>query len=413
MSKIYGFTRCWRSDRMLVHKQEEARVVTPRVLNGTQMEINAMERLSTSTAPADFLNLSDPWMAGIDNLLINCAEVKAAANVLFINEPSFFVERDAIVAIEERARQLGAKVKSIWTDRAAGPESISPSIIREIEVADITIFNHTMGAMLRLRPIAGGGIRVLNYATTRSLLESDYARVPHDLWAEASKIAIGEINRVRRWHITCELGTEVEGVVPESEIHGITGMDAFAIRTFPIGTHRPTSSMNARGRLAVRWFTSASLHDFGSQGIKLDEPIMLEFADGKITGFTGNQKVINRTIGYLEEVGNRTKKEGLMINSWHAGINPQTYSPWRDDDSLEAWMNVAHNSPHILHFHAIGEAIPGELSVPIIDPTVSMDDKIMWQQGRFLPLDRPEFTAMTRRYQDSERAFQDSGQIGI
>ena len=140
---------------------------------------------------------------------------------------------------------------------------------------------------------------------------------------------------------------------------------------------------------------------------------MLEFADGKIRGFTGNQKLIDRTVDYLEEVGNKTRKEGLMINSWHAGINPQTYSPWTDDDSLEAWMNVAHNSPHILHFHAVGEAIPGELSVPIIDPTVSMDDKVMWKGGRFLPLERAEFVSVTKRYENGERAFADNLQIGI
>jgi hypothetical protein len=368
--------------------------------------------MSATTVAVD-LNLADSWMPGIDNLLINCAEVKTGANVLFINEPAMFIERPAIEAIEERTRQLDGRVTSLWTGRAAGPESIAEDIIRQIEAADITIFNHTMGAMLRLRPIPGNGIRVLNYATTRSLLESEYARASHKLWAEASMMAIKEINQVRRWHITCDLGTEVEGIVPESEAAGISGMNAFAIRTFPIGTHRPTSSMQARGRLAVRWFTSASLHDFGSQGIKLADPIMLEFADGKIRGFTGNQKLIDRTVDYLEEVGNKTRKEGLMINSWHAGINPQTYSPWTDDDSLEAWMNVAHNSPHILHFHAVGEAIPGELSVPIIDPTVSMDDKVMWKGGRFLPLERPEFVSVAKRYENGERAFADNLQIGI
>jgi hypothetical protein len=363
--------------------------------------------------PSAALNMADPWMIGIDNLLIQCAQVKSGADVLFINEPAMFVERPAVEAMEERARLLGARVTSLWTGRAAGPETIAEEIIRKIEAADITIFNHTMGAMLRLRPIAGGGIRVLNYATTRSLLESEYARVPHSLWSEASMMAIKEINQVRRWHITCELGTEVEGVVPDSEANGIKGMDAFAVRTFPIGTHRPTSSMAARGKLAVRWLTSASLHDFGSEGMKLEDPIMLEFADGKIRGFSGNQRLIDRTVAYLEEVGNRTRKEGLMINSWHAGINPQTMSPWTDDDSLEAWMNVAHNSPHILHFHAIGESIPGELSVPIIDPTVSMDDKVMWNGGKFLPLERPEFVEVAKRYEHGDKAFEDCTAIGI
>lgn len=364
-----------------------------------------------NTAIAD---MDHPCRIGVDNLLINCGEIGTGANVLFINEPSYWVERDIVEMMEERARQLNANVTSLWASRMSGPESVPAEIIRQIEVADVTIFNHSMGAMLRVFPIAGAGIRILNYATTRELMEADYARVNHKLWDEASKKAIQEINTVRRWHIKCDLGTDVEGVVPESESKGIKGLNPFALRTFPFGTHRPTSSMLARGKLAIRWLTSASMHDFGSQGIRLEEPIILEFSDAKIIGFTGNQKLIDRTVAYLEEVGNKTHKEAMLINSWHAGINPQTFSPWGDsNETLEAWMNVAHNSPHILHFHAIGEQIPGELSVPIIDPTVTMDDKVMWTGGKFTAFTRSDYIEMTKRYTNGERAFVDNPNIGI
>lgn len=364
--------------------------------------------------PTATIDANHPCALGIDNLLINCGEIAPGANVLFVNEPAYWVERHLVEMMEGRARQLGANVSSLWRERISGSESVPTEVIRAIEGADVTIFNHSMGAMLRVFPIAGKGIRVLNYATTSDLMEADYARVNHKLWDEASKKAIQEINAVRRWHIKCALGTDVEGFVPESESAGIKGLNPFALRTFPFGTHRPTSSMQSRGKLAVRWLTSASMHDFGSQGIRLEEPIILEFNNAKIVGFSGNQKLIDRTIAFLEEVGNKTHKEGMLINSWHAGLNPQTFSPWGDnEDNLEAWMNVAHNSPRILHFHAVGEQIPGELSVPIIDPVVTMDDKIMWEHGKFTAFERPDFKDMTKRYPNGERAFVDNPNIGI
>jgi hypothetical protein len=42
-----------------------------------------------------------------------------------------------------------------------------------------------------------------------------------------------------------------------------------------------------------------------------------------------------------------------------------------------------------------------------------MDDKVMWKGGRFLPLERPEFVSVAKRYENGERAFADNLQIGI
>ncbi len=64
-------------------------------------------------------------------------------------------------------------------------------------------------------------------------------------------------------------------------------------------------------------------------------------------------------------------------------------------------------------WHAVGEQIPGELSVPIIDPVVTMDDKIMWEHGKFTAFERPDFKDMTKRYPNGERAFVDNPNIGI
>jgi hypothetical protein len=369
----------------------------------------------TATATAKPASFNEKWRDGADNLLLNCAELKPGQSVLVISETAIWVERAAIDYIEERARALGAKVESVWTGRPAGPDAIAPQLSRAIEAADITIFNHMMGAMLRFRPIGGSGIRVLNYATTGALLDSDFSRVPFGLWAKAGGLIAKEMNAARRWRITCPLGSAVEGTVPEAERaqSGGPNPDGFALRTFPIGTHRPTSALAASGRIAAKWLASSSLFDMGTQGISLGDVIQIDFANGHVTGIHGNPRAVEAARNFLADTGKRRGKDGLMVNSWHIGTNPQAFSPWRDGEDLEAWMNLAHNNPRMLHFHAVGAEIPGEISVPLIDPTVEVDGVTLWERGRSHLLERPAFRALAAEWPRGERAFALNPAIGV
>ena len=367
------------------------------------------------TSTAEMVTNRESWREGADNLLLGCAELKAGQTVLVISEPAIWVERAAIEFIEERARALGAKVKSVWTGRPAGPDAIEPALAQAIRDADITIFNHMMGAMLRFRPIAGSGIRVLNYATTGALLDSEFSRVPFGLWAKAGGLIAQEMNAAQRWRITCPLGTAIEGAVPEAERMQAGGPnpDGFALRTFPIGTHRPTSALGASGQIAVRWLASSSLFDMGTQGVRLDDIVRLDVANGHIAAIHGAPRAVEAARNFLSETGKKRGKDGLMVNSWHIGTNPQAFSPWRDSEDLEAWMNLAHNNPRMLHFHAVGEAIPGEISLPIIDPTVEIDGTVFWQGGRSRLLERPAFTSIAAATPHGARAFELNPVIGV
>ena len=64
-------------------------------------------------------------------------------------------------------------------------------------------------------------------------------------------------------------------------------------------------------------------------------------------------------------------------------------------------------------FHAVGEAIPGEISVPIIDPTVAIDGVKVWDSGRFTPLDKAPFRALMAAYSGGARAFEQNAAIGL
>ncbi len=369
----------------------------------------------TARAAGPKSSIEDAWRESADNLLLNCAALKPGQTVLVINEKAVWAERAAIEFIEARARQLGAKVQSVWTGRPAGPDSIPAELSAAITAADITIFNHMMGAMLRFRPLAGSGIRVLNYATTGALLASDFCRVPYGVWMRASALIAKELNAARRWRITCPLGSDIAGAVPEAERVPAAGTnaDGFALRTFPIGTHPPKSSLAASGRIAVRWLVSSSLFDIGTQGLRLDDVIRLDIESGRIRHIDGAARTVAQATEFLEAIGKKRGKEGLIVNSWHIGVNPQAFSPWRDSDDLEAWMNLAHNNPRMLHFHAVGEAIPGDISLPLIDPTVEIDGRALWEKGQSMLFEQPSFRALAAEAPAAARAFALNAAIGV
>lgn len=347
------------------------------------------------------------------NLLTNCARIERGADVLFVNESGrAAISRDTVALLESHARELGANVKSIWLGAVAGPESIPDNVIDAITDADVSIFNHTLGAMLRIRPIPGGGTGVLNYATTDEILTSDWVQVPYQLWQQVVKAVAGEFGRAHTWRITCPDGTDISGAVPEAERAAPADSTGFALHTFPIGTHRPTSALTASGKIAIRWLASSQNHDVGD-GLHLDHPVIGHVDNGRLTGFEGTGDDAGKVRRYLTEIGERYRQDPFVVNSWHGGINPQAFTPRRDVDDLAHWQTLVHNNPRSLHFHVIGDEVPGELSLPIIDHTVVVDDEVYWEKGRFSLLDRPAAREAAAQWDTDGRAFRLNNAIGI
>jgi hypothetical protein len=367
-----------------------------------------MTNTAVASRPAE-----DRRTTAADNLLINCAHIKQGTEVLFVNESGRdAVSRDTVTFIENRARAHGANVRAIWLGAVAGPESIPDPIIEAITKADVSIFNHTLGAMLRIRPIPGGGTGILNYATTDAILESDWVQVPYELWQHVVRSVAGEFGRAHKWRITCPNGTDINGEVPETERAAPATSTGFALHTFPIGTHRPTSALTANGKIAIRWLVSSQNHDVG-EGLHLDRYVIGHVQDGRFADFEGDGEDTGRVKRYLTEIGERYQQDPFVVNSWHGGINPQAFTPRRDVDDLAHWQTLVHNNPRSLHFHVIGDDVPGELSLPIIDHTVVVDDQVYWDKGRFSLLERPAARDAAAKWDADGRAFHLNNAIGI
>jgi hypothetical protein len=346
-----------------------------------------------------------------DNLLVNCAGVRAGTEVLFVNEASKGVDREVIAFLEQRARELGATVRSIWPARAESPEAIPDDVAAAIENAPITIFNHQIGPLLRLRPIPGKGIRVLNYATTPAVLDSEFARIPHGLWVQVLDRFVARLREARKWRITCPLGTDVSGeFVPAPAAGNATG---FSLRSFPLDTHSPIASPNAKGKVAFRWFVTSGTHDLGTEGMTLDAPVIAHLDGGRIRDFEGSPAVVDAARTFLGRIGERYGKDPFIVNSWHAGTNPQACVALGAAESLEYWMLLAHANPRILHFHVVGEKIPGEISATLVDATVTLDGDRVWDAGKITAYEDPAYQEIAARFPGGKRAFVQSNCIGV
>lgn len=144
----------------------------------------------------------------------------------------------------------------------------------------------------------------------------------------------------------------------------------------------------------------------------LAEPVTGTVEEGRITGFEGTPAASRQARDFLAGIGERFGKDPFRLNSWHAGVNPQTRVAFAAAQSLEQWMLLAHASPRILHFHAVGETMPGEISIAVLDPTVTIDGRVWWEAGQFRLLDDPEFQDIAGRW-PGQAPFEPQQDIGV
>jgi hypothetical protein len=232
------------------------------------------------------------------------------------------------------------------------------------------------------------------------------------LWERLSGLIAREFAAAHEWRITDDRGTDVRGTIPEAERAAPAPGDGFTVSTFPIGTHRPTSAATTNGTIVLEWLVSSSNHDVGT-GFRLDSPVTAHVTDGRIVELDGSPANVTRVRKQLEEAGRLTSQDPYVLSSWHAGTNPQAFTAWQDVTDLSRWQTLAHNNPRMVHFHVVGEETPGEISLPIVDATITFDGNVFWERGRFALLDHPAIVAELAKWPTAEKPFELNPAIGI
>ena len=329
--------------------------------------------------------------AGARNLLVNCAQLKAGDRILIVQEdPALgWYDRDAPLALGNEAEAMG--MVAAYLD-VGGPEDEESSLKadRAADDQDCVIYMARIGDLDRFAPGADDKIRVMCYARTADQLASAYGQTHHDAMLGLKEAVNDILLGADRIDVSCPLGTsflcEISDRARES--------GDVAVRRFPMGVPQAVLAERLTGRIALaRYLTPTGNRSYEPASITLEQTVFVEVEAGRIKGYEGDAGTVADVRKHYKTVSDIFGIDPDFVHSWHAGIHAgATYAKPAADDP-DRWSNNVFTNPRFLHIHTCGAYAPGEICWMVQDPTVSVDGRDLWRQGRlnvdaFEPLQR-------------------------
>ncbi|MDH3239304.1 MAG: hypothetical protein OEO83_01415 [Alphaproteobacteria bacterium] len=285
--------------------------------------------------------------AGAANCVIDCAGVGTSTRLFVVSERGA-VDRQVNDAITAAGRDAGAQVENIWVDPIpkATPDAIPEAALAAYREGDIVISHFPSLTREALHPHFPGEsrIRVPNRARTGDLLGSGWARFPYSVQRAIAERLEERMAPGLAWRITSPAGTDLAGTFAAADAGGEVGAAFFvdageagrARKNFPGGVHDPRACATLDGILVVEYMDNVPQSE--------DDPALeLEIKDCRIARITGGAAG-----GQLRDaIGS---SDG-WIDSWHAGVNPETLTPVTRQANSRQWFGFSHCSPGIMHYH--------------------------------------------------------------
>ena len=318
--------------------------------------------------------------AGARNLLVNCVELGAGESLVIVREdPDLgWYDGQTAQAIADEARTLS--VKPTMLDVGAPENSRDLGVSEAIEAHICTVFMSRIGDQDRFADPVPGKKTVMCYARDTAEMASAYGRTNHRAMLQL-KAAVNDLllaaDTVR---ITCPLGTDISGNV--SKTNKETPADV-SVRRFPIGVPQPLDASQMSGRVALaRFLTPTGSKTYEPSSVPIHETVVAEISNGRIAGLTGEAEDMERIRGHYNLVAGLFGLDADIVHSFHAGIHPGSTYAIGAGANPDRWANSAFTNPRVLHFHTCGDYPPGEICWMVIDHTLTVDGKALWQDGR-------------------------------
>lgn len=350
---------------------------------------------NATLAPRSWTERHDP-IAGARNLLIATAGVRPGDSVLIVVEPPqathYRGDIGALVAAEAAA--LGAEVRVVVAPPAGGPETFPAALAAQIGEVDHTIFFSRLGDQVRFAELPGHGSKTMTYTLDPEFLGDAFGRLPFGVLEEIRDRLVARIAPARRYSIRCPRGSDLTVEIAPKPAGAPALVTPFTVINFPTMIFPPVSAEGANGRLVLSHvLSSTSIHAYDDDILPLPTPVTLHIEAARVVALDGDPDLVARVVRQFERVAALVGGEAWALNSWHTGINPTTFFPHPSLEQIERWGCVAFGSPRYTHFHLCGHP-PGDICAQVFDATIAFDDEVLWQDGRFVFLERPENLAL-------------------
>ncbi len=325
----------------------------------------------------------DNLAKGARNLLINCANLKQGDTLLIIHENPELGWYDAATpaTVTNEARLLGITPTVLEVGEPVNTRTAD--LTAAISGHDCTIFFARIGDQDRFANPVPGKKSVMCYARDAAMLASTYGRTSHLAFVDMKSAVNDILLDANQIEISCPLGTRVTGRATEAQRK--QPLDVSTLR-FPLGVPQPLSAAGFSGQVALaHYLTPTGSKVYQPAWLKLEQPIFARFEHGRIDGFYGDATEISRVEDHYNLVAGQFDIDADVVHSWHAGIHPGC--AYTDDASRnpDRWSNTVFTNPRFLHFHTCGDYAPGEICWMVLDQTVSVDGKLLWEHGHLVP----------------------------
>lgn len=331
--------------------------------------------------------------SGARNLLLNCAGAQVDDKILLVGEKgdNLYFDPQLCDDVAQVANSLGMSPKIVLAEPVADAEHFPKAVRDAMETADRTIFFSRLGDQIRFATDPNKAKSVMTYALTREHLAAPFSSVDFNLMKRMHGALLSLIVSANEYSIKTHAGTDLTSKVIKAKGQAVT---EFALELFPVMIFPPVNCHEMQGTLMIDHFvTSSSTRAYEDSSLVLDASICATVENSHMVSFSGPPNLVNKLEAQLKRAASITGGDPYKINSWHTGINPNTFFMGDPYEDLERWGTVAYGSPRYTHMHAAG-IDPGDLAFHIMDATITFDNQILWDEGRFVFLDRPEVQAL-------------------
>lgn len=317
---------------------------------------------------------------GAQNLLLNCAELKAGERLLLVQEdPELgWYDTAAPQAIADAALMLGALVTSYPIHHISNETDQALETLRAEH--DVTVFFARAGDQNRFAELRTGQRSVMCYARNAAMLASAYGCTHHHAMLSLKNAINRCIFNARQLEIRCPLGTHYVGELPGNQSWEA---DDVSVLRFPMGVHAPVSANFGHGKIALpNYLTTTGTHAYQPDHAKLEGTVFAHIDGLQIREFTGAPQDVKKVHDHYNHVSGMFDIDAGIVHSWHAGIHGGNPCSAFDHEHPDRWANTAFTHPKVLHFHTCGDYAPGEICWNVQDADVMLDGVLLWQGGR-------------------------------
>ncbi len=365
-------------------------------------------------------NLADPMSSeadlrrGVHNLLFNCAGAKRGERLLILREDhshGYYGEGLAEV-VASQATSMGLTVEFHDVPILPDAEDLPADVSAACANVDHALFLARLGDQVRFRTRPTGAQQIVSYALDVEMLASPFATAPYQAFVELKAIVNRTFSAAQNIRVSCPRGTDFQGRVSSSP--GLQPADV-GIKRFPMPVFAPLDAAGFKGRVAVAHFLAGTGSKYYEPyGLPINGTVFADIERARIVGWHGTSGEVAKVMAHYRFVADRYGIDRDVVHSWHAGIHPACAFRQRADVNYKRWSGGAFGNPRLLHFHTCGAYAPGEICWNIVDPTIEVDEKVIWRKGRLEVDAIPEMRDCLRQYPEIAALYEAPSQdIGI